>query len=113
MADAHIDPVLGASQRRAAKPQPVKPDWLAKTLAGTVLGLSLSLIVSGILAALLRAMPLPVSSQLAMWLVPPVWLLVQSLVYLFATGLRAWLWLGGINALALGIWCLLKAGSLT
>jgi len=113
MADVHIDPEGGPSLRATVKLKPIQPAWLAKTLAGTVLGLSLSLIVSGILAALLHGMPLPVSSQLVMWLVPPVWLLVQSLVYLFETGLRAWLWLGGINVLALSVWCWLKAGSLT
>ena len=40
---------------------------------------------------------------------PPVWLLVQSLVYFFSSGLRAWAWLGGANALALAAWWLVRA----
>lgn len=96
----------------AAKPPADKPairtDWLSKTLAGLLLGLSLALIASGLLMVRLDGMPLPVSGQLAMWLVPPVWLLVLSLVYFFRSGLRAWAWLLAANALALGLWWWLR-----
>lgn len=97
---------------RRGKPAPIRPDWVSKTLAGLLLGLSLALICSGMLAALLTGMPLPVSGQLVMWLVPPIWLSVWSGVYFFASGWRAWAWLGGANLLALCIWWLLKPGSL-
>ncbi|MNR62519.1 hypothetical protein D3C85_1845660 [compost metagenome] len=50
---------------------------------------------SAALAALTAGIPLATRSQLAMWLVPPVWLGILSTVYFFASGLRAWLWLGG------------------
>jgi hypothetical protein len=32
-----------------------------------------------------------------MWLVPPVWIGVMSASFMFRTGLRAWVWLGGAN----------------
>ncbi|MBK0111182.1 MULTISPECIES: hypothetical protein [Delftia] len=102
MADAH-------PEARPRKPAPIRPDWISKTLAGLLLGLGLAISASGLLAALLHGMPLAVSGQLVMWLVPPVWLLVQSLVYFFSSGLRAWAWLGGANALALAAWWLVRA----
>lgn len=101
---------LDTAQRR--KPAPIRPDWVSKTLAGLLLGLSLALICSGLLATLLTGMPLPVSGQLLMWLVPPIWLGVWSGVYFFASGWRAWVWLSGVNLLALGIWWLVKPGSM-
>lgn len=103
-------PVEAAADRRA-KPAPIQRDWISKTLAGLLLGLGLALGCSGLLAALLPAMPLPVSGQFVMWLVPPVWLLALSLVYFFSSGLRAWLWLGAANALVLGLWRLALSGS--
>ncbi|MFT3665966.1 hypothetical protein [Piscinibacter sp.] len=94
----------GAAPPRALKP--IRTDWVSKTLAGLLLGFSLAIVVAGALMALLRGTPLPVSGQLAMWLVPPVWLGVLSGVYFFSSGLRAWAWLLGANALALGLWWL-------
>lgn len=107
MADASVETAGG----RPAKPAPIARDWIAKTLAGLLLGLGLALSSSGLLAALLPEMPLPVSGQLVMWLVPPVWLMVLSLVYFFASGLRAWVWLGVANALVFGVWRLALHGS--
>ncbi|WZB68131.1 hypothetical protein WJ971_12870 [Achromobacter xylosoxidans] len=49
-------------------------------------------------------------SQLAMWLVPPVWLGVLSTVYFFRSGPRAWAWLGGACAVLYG--ALFLAGAL-
>ena len=91
-------------------PVPIRADWLSKTLAGLLLGLTLALTASAILAALLADLPLAVSGQLAMWLVPPVWLGTLSLVYFFASGRRAWAWLTGANALLLGLWWLVRLG---
>ncbi len=107
MADVRAEAAAGPP----AKPAPIRRDWVSKTLAGMLLGLGLALGCSGLLAALLPEMPLPVSGQLVMWLVPPVWLGVQSLVYFFASGLRAWLWLGAANVLVLGLWRLAASGS--
>ena len=97
---------------RRARPRPVRADWLSKTLAGLLLGFSLSIIASGLLMTQLRELPVAVSGQLAMWLVPPVWLGVLSGVYFFSSGLRAWAWLGGANLLLLGAWWLARSGSL-
>lgn len=93
---------------RRKKPDPVRPDWTSKTLAGLLLGLALSLAVSGLLAWVLADLPPAVSGQLVMWSVPPVWLGILSGVYFFANGLRAWLWLGGANLLAWGMLWLLQ-----
>ena len=89
---------------------PIRVDWLSKTLAGLVLGLTLALTASAILMVPLADLPLAVSGQLAMWLVPPVWLGTLSLVYFFASGWRAWAWLSGANVLALGLWWLARQG---
>ncbi|MFT3776744.1 MAG: hypothetical protein QM772_00465 [Ottowia sp.] len=108
MPDAHAAP--DAVGRR--KLGPIRPDWVSKTLAGLLLGFTLAIICSGLLAARLAGMPLPVSGQLAMWLVPPVWLGVLSGVYFFSSGLRAWAWLAAANALALGLlWLARPAGA--
>lgn len=94
----------------AASADRVRPDWISKTLAGLLLGFSLSIIAAGLLMTQVQDMPLPVSGQLAMWLVPPVWLTVLSFVYFFRSGLRAWAWLLAANAVAFGLWWLLRHG---
>lgn len=86
----------------APKPAPIRPDWLSKTLAGLLLGFALALAASAWLAMLLAGLPISERGQLAMWSVPPVWLGVLSGVYFFASGGRAWLWLGGASLLAHG-----------
>ncbi len=78
----------------------IKPDWVSKTLAGALLGFTLAMLCSGIFAALTPGIVMAAKAQLAMWLTVPVWLGVFSLVYLFGSGLRAWLWLGGFNIVA-------------
>lgn len=92
------------------RPRPIRPDWVSKTLAGLLLGFSLAVIAAGLLMTMLEGMPLPVSGQLAMWLVPPLWLGVLSFVYFFSSGLRAWAWLSGANAVMLGVWYLAVRG---
>lgn len=79
---------------------PRRRDWLSKTLAGSLLGLSLALALSGLLNLALQSLPLSTRGQLAMWSVAPVWLGVAGAVYVFSSGMRAWLWLGGANVLA-------------
>jgi len=95
MSDAHAKPVRH-------KTPPIRRDWLAKTLAGTVLGATLALGVSGLYSHLHAGLALPTRGQLAMWMVPPIWLGALSGVYFFSSGLRAWLWLGAGNALVYG-----------
>lgn len=84
---------------RRSKPLPIRPDWVAKILAGTLLGFTLAVGCSGLLVHLTPGMAKVIQGQLAMWLVMPVWLGVLSLVFLFASGWRAWLWLGAANLL--------------
>lgn len=88
---------------------PVRTDWVSKTLAGLLLGLALGLCMSGVLSQLLRSTPLPVRGQLVMWSVAPVWLATWSGVYFFASGLRAWAWLGSATAITYGCWQVLRS----
>lgn len=83
----------------------LRSPWTTKTLAGLGLGYLLGLAVSGLFVVLVPAPP-GQTFQLAMWLVAPVWLAVASLVYLFSTAARAWLWLGGATVSA---WALVLA----
>lgn len=78
---------------------PIRPDWIAKSLAGFLLGFTLAIGCSGLLVASTPTMAKVIQGQLAMWLVMPVWLGVLGLVFLFASGWRAWLWLGTANLL--------------
>lgn len=80
---------------KSDKPAPIRRDWISKSLAGALLGFVFAIGSSAALAALTTAIPLATRSQLAMWLVPPVWLGILSGVYFFSSGLRAWGWLGG------------------
>lgn len=86
----------------------LRRDWIAKSLAGVVLGLGLAFGCSGLLARALGSLPLPMRAQLAMWVVPPIWLAVAGLVFLFRTGRRAWAWLGLANAVVFGAFLLLR-----
>lgn len=90
---------------RAPKYLPIKEDWLSKTLAGCLLGFLLALIASSLFAIWgPGGLEAPNKTQFNMWIVPPIWMTIFSLVYLFRSGLRAWLWLGGfalVGALAL------------
>lgn len=92
-----------------AKPlPPIQRDWISKTLAGLLLGAVLAFGSSGLFSLLFTEISLSVRGQLAMWMAPTVWLGVLSGVYFFASGLRAWLWLGGASGLLLGLGFVLK-----
>lgn len=81
----------------------IRPDWLRKSLAGSVLGFTLAIALAGLFAV---SSPGGLEArnkyQLVMWLVAPIWLCVASLVFLFRSGLFAFLLLGGANVLAFG-----------
>ncbi|WLW62826.1 hypothetical protein RA224_05215 [Achromobacter aegrifaciens] len=94
---------------KPVKPAPIRRDWISKSLAGALLGFALAMGASAALAALTAGIPLATRSQLAMWLVPPVWLGVASTVYFFTSGLRAWIWLGGACVLLYGGLLVVKA----
>ncbi|MEI2429760.1 MULTISPECIES: hypothetical protein [Lysobacter] len=77
--------------------------WLGKGSAGLILGFGLALALSGVFAWL---GPDGIHGggggkiQFVMWLIAPLWCAVFSLVFLFRSSARAWLWLGAANALA-------------
>ena len=79
--------------------QKIQPHWLSKTLAGVICGL---LLAYGMVALFAWFGPggidAPIKVQMNMWLIVPVWLVVLSTVYLFRTGLQAWLYLLAANA---------------
>lgn len=81
---------------KPAKPAPIRRDWVSKSLAGALLGFAIALGCSALLAAATSGVPLATRSQLAMWLIPPVWLGILSTVYFFGSGWRAWGCLGGV-----------------
>lgn len=88
---------------RAATPRrtPISTDWVSKTLAGGLAGLSLSIALLGLFAWLgPDGTSAPDKTQVIMWLVPPLWMTIFSLTYLFRSGWRAWTWLGSANLLA-------------
>lgn len=77
------------------------PHWISKTLAGGLAGLSLPFALLGIATWLSPEGVQPGDkTQVVMWLVPPVWMFIFSLSYLFRSGWHAWGWLGGANLLA-------------
>lgn len=84
--------------------------WFGKTCAGVVLGFGLALALSGLFAWL---GPDGIHAgggkhQFNMWLMAPIWAAVLSVVYLFRDSLRAWLWLGAVNAVAFGLLWLVR-----
>jgi len=92
---------ISAAHRDKAQPRredSLTKGWAGKTLAGVLCGLAIALIASG-LFMLPNAKENMVYDkyQIAMWIVPPIWLAVLSCCYLFRDALRAWLWLGGIT----------------
>lgn len=83
--------------------QPIQRDWLSKTLAGLLLGAAMALVCSGLFSRFNTEMPFAIRGQLAMWMVPPIWLGVLSSAYFFANGASAWLWLGAASVLGLAL----------
>nr|WP_218626747.1 hypothetical protein [Caballeronia sp. dw_276] len=78
-------------------------------MAGAAGGFGLGIAASGLLACLTPG-PLDAQNkfQVAMWLVPPVWIGAMSVSFVFRSGLRAWLWLGGANALGFAMLALAR-----
>jgi len=81
-------------------------NWFPKASAGLVLGLTLSFALMGILGLLAHAdgQPRAVGSQFLMWLVVPVWTGILGTCFLFRSGWRAGVMLGGANAVLWAIY---------
>ncbi|UCZ57322.1 hypothetical protein LGV61_03310 [Desulfurispirillum indicum] len=86
----------------------IQPDWLGKILAGILLGLLLALGCSGLFVLLTPHMDTSAQAQLAMWMVPPIWLGILSFVFFFRSGKSAWVWLGAVNLLIIGVLALAR-----
>lgn len=82
---------------------PIQRDWVSKSLAGLLLGSVLGFAGSALFAQLFSHIPLATRGQLAMWMAPTLWLAVLSGVYFFASGRKAWCWLGGGSVLLVGL----------
>lgn len=82
-------------------------NWLGKSSAGLLLGFTLALGCAGLFRlAVDVGDALSMKGQLVMWMMAPVWALTLAFCFLFRSGLRAWLWLGGAN---LAVWAVLIA----
>lgn len=77
--------------------------WIGKTTAGVICGFALALALSGLLVRLAPGSGDAAKAESVMLAVPLVWTAVFSAAYLFRTGLRAWLWLGGLSTIALAL----------
>jgi len=90
---------------KAAASQPkISGHWIGKTTAGVVCGFLIALALSGLLVRLAPGSSGDAArAETAMLSVPLVWTAVFSGAYLFRTGLRAWLWLGTVSALAFAL----------
>lgn len=92
-----------ASSKASTRPRgDLLKGWAGKTLAGTVCGLAIALAASGFfMYPGFDANTVFDKYQIAMWIVPPIWLAVLSCCYLFRDVRHAWLWLGGISVVTL------------
>jgi hypothetical protein len=94
---------------KTARRETLSRDWLSKTLAGVTGGFGLAIAASGLLACLTPgALDEQNKFQVAMWLVPPVWIGVMSGSFVFRSGRRAWIGLGGANALGFAMLALAR-----
>ncbi|AFI84545.1 hypothetical protein [Methylophaga nitratireducenticrescens] len=83
-------------------------DWILKTFAGLIAGFFIALAVSGLFFLLPLTIDRSAEAQLIMWLQALVWLTILSTCYLFRTGIKAWLWLTGVNLLLYALYFLFK-----
>jgi hypothetical protein len=82
---------------------PIRRDIWSKSLAGVVLGFALAVALAGLVAHLgPEGLEGRNKYQLVMWMVAPIWLGALGFVFLFRSGLQAWVWLGGASLLAHG-----------
>ncbi|SFP26968.1 hypothetical protein [Qipengyuania nanhaisediminis] len=85
--------------------------WLGKASAGVILGFTLALGFTGLFVWLTPdgLMAGSGKTQFAMWLVAPIWCGIASFCFLFRSGIRAWLWLGGANIVVFALLAIAKS----
>ncbi|MGO2959148.1 MAG: hypothetical protein ACTIDN_08940 [Acetobacter sp.] len=70
--------------------------WVGKSMAGVLMGFAVALAFSGILINQVFVSRSLVTVQLAMWVMPPLWLACLSVCFLFSTAYRAWFFMSTI-----------------
>ncbi|MBU2979909.1 hypothetical protein [Alteromonas sp. C1M14] len=94
---------------RLSADQKIQPHWWSKTIASAVLGLTLAFAIIGLFA---WYGPGGINgankNQFNMWMISPIWLAIISFSFLFRTGTRAFLFLGGANVICWGLFVLLR-----
>lgn len=94
---------------RLTAEQKIQPHWVVKTCAGLVLGLSLSYAIVAIYAWFgFGGINAHTKVQFNMWMIPPIWLVVFSLVYLFKTGIKAVVYLSAANLFFYSVFIIMR-----
>ena len=83
---------------------------LGKSTAAAVLGLPLAVLVVGFIALLSNDQASTTLPLLLVFFL--VWIGAMTIAFLFRTGLRAWLWMGGTTAAGYAALHFLKAAGL-
>jgi hypothetical protein len=83
---------------------------LGKSTAAAVLGLPLSVLIVGFAALLSQDQASTTLPWLLLFFL--VWIAVMTGAFLFKTGLRAWLWMGGATVIGFAALHFLKASGL-
>jgi hypothetical protein len=83
---------------------------LGKSTAAALLGLPLSVMIVGFAALLSRDQASTTLPWLLLFFL--VWIAVMTGAFLFKTGLRAWLWMGGATVIGFTALHFLKASGL-
>lgn len=92
---------LGEVAAAKRQRQSASRDWVSKSVAGAFGGFGLAIALSGWFVLLTPGAPDAQNKfQVAMWLVPPVWIGAMSAVFALRDGRRAWTWFGGANVVA-------------
>lgn len=75
-------------------------EWLSLTAAALFPGAALALVFSGLFQYTGDEMALD-KGQVTMWMVPLLWAVIASCVFVTRTPARAWTWLGVANVLGI------------
>lgn len=103
--------MLKKDARNGDAPSP-QPQWRLKIATGLILGLPLALSVSGLLVWWgAGPVTFDTKSQLAMWLVIPLWLTPLALLFFSLTAQRILLIYCGLNLALYGLLTLAKSGT--